>query len=76
MVAKVALVARRHLAEARRLAPTVSRRALPALLLATLADGYLKRLKLAGFDPFDERVQTAPVGRFARLAFNGYRGRY
>ena len=76
VVCEIAKEARGYLSEARRLAPTVPRRALPALLPATLADEYLKRLSLAGFDPFDERVQAAPVGRLVRLAFNAYRGRY
>jgi phytoene synthase len=76
VVSAVAETARRHLAEARRLAPAVSRRGLPALLPATLADGYLGRLSRAGFDPFDEAVQAAPAGRLVRLAFNAYRGRY
>ena len=76
VVSELARAARRHLAEARRLAPAVPRRALPALLPATLADGYLKRLSRTGFDPFDEAVQAAPAGRLVRLAFNAYRGRY
>ena len=76
VVSKVAETARGHLAEARRPAPGVPRRALAALLPATLAEGYLKTLGRAGFDPFDERVQAAPVGRVVRLAFNAYRGRY
>ena len=76
VVSNIAEVARRHLAEARRLAPDVPRRILPALLPATLADGYLKRLDRAGYDPFDAAVQSAPVGRLVRLSFNAYRGRY
>lgn len=76
VVSEIAETARRHLAAARRLAPDVPRRALPALLPATLADGYLKRLSRARFDPFDEGVQSAPVGRLVRLGFNAYRGRY
>ena len=76
VVCEIAQEARRYLSEARRLAPAVPRRALPALLPATLADGYLKRLSRAGFDPFDERVQAAPVGLLVRLAFNACRGRY
>ena len=76
VVSAIAEEALRHLAEARRLAPDVPRRALPALLPAILADEYLKRLSRAGFDPFDERVQAAPVGGLVRLAFNAYRGRY
>jgi len=76
VVCEIAQEARRYLSEARRLAPAVPRGALPALLPATLADGYLKRLSRGGFDPFDERVQAAPVGLLVRLAFNAYRGRY
>ncbi len=76
VVYEVAQEALRCLAEARHLAPVVPRRALPALLPATLADGYLKRLGRAGYNPFDERVQVAPLGRLVQLAFNAYRGRY
>jgi NADH dehydrogenase [ubiquinone] 1 alpha subcomplex assembly factor 6 len=76
VVCEIAQEARRYLAEARRLASTVPRQALPALLPATLADGYLKRLSRARFDPFDGRVNAAPVGLLVRLAFNAYRGFY
>jgi NADH dehydrogenase [ubiquinone] 1 alpha subcomplex assembly factor 6 len=76
VVSEVAQEALRFLAEARHLAPVVPRRALPALLPATLADGYLKRLGRAGYNPFDEGAQVVPVGRLVQLAFNAYRGRY
>ena len=76
VVAAVAAEARRHLEAARHHRPTISRRALPALLPGVLADGYLKTLERAGFDPFHERVQRAGPGRVARLWVNALRGWY
>ncbi len=74
VIAEIAETARRHLDAARR--QRVSRQALPALLPAALADGYLHRLKKAGFDPFHRRVQNAGAGRLVRLFFRALRGRY
>ena len=68
--------AREHLAEARRLRGEVPRSALPALLLARLADGYLARLERAAFDPFDPRVQLELPNRALRLWWSAWRGIY
>jgi hypothetical protein len=54
----------------------VAARALPALLPATLAEGYLRRLRKCGFDPFAPRVQTANPLRHLRIGYNALRGRY
>jgi NADH dehydrogenase [ubiquinone] 1 alpha subcomplex assembly factor 6 len=53
--------AREHLSAARRHRRTVPRRALAALLPATLLDTYLRRLARAGFDPLAS-VRTRPAG--------------
>jgi NADH dehydrogenase [ubiquinone] 1 alpha subcomplex assembly factor 6 len=68
--------AERHLAAARRPAAEVPRQALPALLIARLADLYLKRLRQAGGDPFAPQVQAPAPGRVWRLAWGNWRGRY
>ncbi len=75
-VAEVAEVARRHIEAARRHGPRVPRRALPALLPATLAEAYLGTLAKAGFDPFKRRVRAPGRGRLIRLAVTAWRGRY
>lgn len=76
VTAAVAECARGHLNAARAVRRNVSRRALPALLPATLADGYLLRLQRAAFDPFAAAVQKpGPLG-LAKLAVNAARGRY
>ncbi len=74
VVERVAEAARTHLAAARR--HGVPRRAVPALLLATLADQDLRRLERAGFNPFDPRVRQSGAGRAFRLALNASRGRF
>lgn len=65
-----------HLAAARRPAVEVPRQALPALLIARLADLYLKRLRQAGGDPFAPQAQAPAPGRVWRLAWGHWRGRY
>lgn len=76
VVAAVAAEARNRLAEARALAPPLSGAALAALLPATLADGHLRRLDARGHDPFDPRLGAPMPGRYFRLAFNAWRGRF
>ena len=51
--AEVAAAASRHLEQARELRPRVPRAALPALLPARIAQGWLTRLKRAEYDAFD-----------------------
>lgn len=75
-VARLADVAAGHLATARRVGRKLPRAALPALLPATLADGYLKRLRGNGHDPYDRRLRATGAGGMARLAFNAWRGRF
>jgi phytoene synthase len=75
-VEAVAETALAHLAAARRLRRAVPKAALPVLLLATLADGYLAGLNRCRFDPFAPGLQTRPPGRLLRLAANKIRGRY
>jgi phytoene synthase len=49
--------------------------ALPVLLPATLADGYVRALRSTAFDPFTAPSRR-PAGRLLRLAANYFRGRY
>ncbi len=76
VVSRLADCARDRLAAARRQRPDVPKQALPALLPAVLADGYLKRLAAAGFDPFQARVQGAGALSLLRLGANALRGTY
>ena len=54
----------------------VPRAALPALLVATLADAYLARLARCRFDPYAAAVQRRPNAALIRMAVNAARGRY
>jgi len=72
----LATAAQGFFADARRIGAAVARPALPALLPATLADGYLARLARAGFDPFTPRLRRPGTGRYFRLAFSAWRGRF
>lgn len=56
-----------HLREARSLRRQVPGRALPALLPATLAAMYLRRLRRAGGNPFAEGLTISPLRRQLRL---------
>ena len=56
--AEIAAAASHHLELVRGLRPAVVRAALPALLPAIVAERYLRRLKRAGYDPFDKTVTT------------------
>lgn len=69
----MALHARTHLAEARRV--RVSRAALPALLPAVLADGHIDLLERVGWDPFDQRV-TLVRSQPLRLAWANMWGKF
>ncbi|MHA1113771.1 MAG: phytoene/squalene synthase family protein [Alphaproteobacteria bacterium] len=72
----VAARARAHLAEARAVAADVPPAARPVLLPATLADGYLARLRRAGNDPrHPSFAQARPAGR-TRLLWRVARGGY
>ncbi len=75
-VEEIAALAREHLEKARALKGDIPQAALPALLLAPLADMHLRRLTKVGYDPFDARL-TLP-SRFVgiRLAMKMMTGRY
>lgn len=75
-VESLAGIAAGHLAAARRLRSEVPRGAVPALLPATLADGCLKLLRRAGYDPFDPRVGASLPSRSWRLLAATVTGRY
>ncbi len=76
VVRTVSEVAQEHLHAAREARRSLPKRALPAVLVATLADGYLRRLRAAGYDPFDARVQRRGAGMLLSVATNHVRGRY
>jgi NADH dehydrogenase [ubiquinone] 1 alpha subcomplex assembly factor 6 len=71
----VADEARRLLREGRASARRLPRRALPALMPATLAAMHLRRLEAADYDVFAARVQEAPPARLWRLLLVQLRGR-
>ena len=75
VVAEIADLAKAHLAKAREMRGQVDPRALPALLPAVLADGYLRALSRRKFDVFDPRhgLQRPAV---ARLIWRGMIKRY
>jgi NADH dehydrogenase [ubiquinone] 1 alpha subcomplex assembly factor 6 len=75
-VEALATVARDELAAARAVRAEVPRAALPALLVAKLADGHLKRLARAGYNVFDPKIAQRAGLMSARLAFAAARGRY
>lgn len=74
-VRQVADAARRHLA-ARAARPAVSRRAVPALLPATLAELYLDRLARIGHDVLGRSAEIGAPRRQLRLMHAAWRGRY
>lgn len=76
VVAEISGKAWEHLRSARGYRSEVTRRALPALLPATLAGGYLRRLAKCGFNPFDARVQSAGPSRLLAMAYSRVRGSY
>lgn len=69
VVAGVAAEARRHLRLARRLRIGIPRMALPALLPATLLDGYLSRMARQKYDVYSPRIDLPPLARQLRLAW-------
>ncbi|MGH6988932.1 MAG: phytoene/squalene synthase family protein [Stellaceae bacterium] len=73
---RIADRARHHLAVARQVRPRIAPNALPALLPAVLAEGDLKRLDHAGFDPFAPGFVRADPWRSWRLTMAALRGRY
>lgn len=73
---EVAAMARHHLDIARLRRTNIPKTAVPALLTATLADVYLKRMRVVNYDPLDARVQLPAPGRLIRLLWNRMRNRY
>jgi NADH dehydrogenase [ubiquinone] 1 alpha subcomplex assembly factor 6 len=69
VAAGVAAEARRHLRLARRLRVGIPKVALPALLPATLLDGYLARLARQKYDVFSPKIDLPPLARQLRLAW-------
>ncbi len=76
VVGTIADIAGDYLSAARRWRREVPAKALPAVLPATLAEGYLRQLRKCGYDPFDARVQTGSPLRHLRIGYNRLRGRY
>ncbi|MDF3075933.1 MAG: squalene/phytoene synthase family protein, partial [Alphaproteobacteria bacterium] len=69
VVAGIAAEARRHLRLARRLRVGIPKVALPALLPATLLDGYIARLARQKYDVFSPKIDLPPLARQLRLAW-------
>lgn len=69
VIAGIAAEARRHLRLARRLRIGIPRLALPALLPATLLDGYLSRLARQKYDVYSPKIDLPPLARQLRLAW-------
>lgn len=69
IVAGLAGEARQYLRQARSQRGGLPRAALPALLPASLADGYLARLAKFRYDVFDPRLDLPPLSRQLRLAW-------
>lgn len=75
IVADVATEARQELQRARRLYGRPGRGRVAAFLPAVLAEGYLKRLRTVGHDPFHPRV-ALPRRRPVALLLHALTGRY
>jgi NADH dehydrogenase [ubiquinone] 1 alpha subcomplex assembly factor 6 len=75
-VAEIAAAAEAHLRSARRFRPRPSGAALPALLPAVIAERSLRRLRRAGYDPFDPAVQSRDALQSWRLAAAVLRRRF
>ncbi len=76
VVSTVAATATRHLEKAANLRRNVDRSALPVLLPAVLARGYLRRLARAWHDPFSASERSAGPMQVAGLMWAAFRGRY
>lgn len=75
-VAALAELARAHLANARRIERHVPRAAVPALLLATLAERDLATLARAGHDPYARTLDRGGVARRLWATQRALRGRF
>lgn len=73
---QIVSVARDLVRQAREKRRVVSRRALPVLLPAVIADRYVAQLERAGWDPFAPTVQRESPFRVLAPAMGRLRGRY
>ena len=73
---KIAGEAAACLAAARARRPSVPKAALSMLMTARLADGHLRRLTRAGYDPFHPLVSRRSPRQSWGLAWAALRGRY
>jgi phytoene synthase len=72
-IAEVARMARTHMEKARALRRDVPRAALPALLLAPLADAYLRRLARANHDPHAASIEmSGPIRQWHLLRYAAF----
>lgn len=76
IVRAIAEKASECLATARALRAEIDPAALPALLPAQIADGYLKRLARVGHDPFDPRLARPAPRRHVNLTVAAWQRRY
>jgi NADH dehydrogenase [ubiquinone] 1 alpha subcomplex assembly factor 6 len=74
VVTEVASLASRHLRMAREGRKHIPRAAVPALLTATLADGYLRELRNADFDPFKGDLRAAHIRTKFQIMARGLMG--
>ncbi len=75
-VAEIAAAAEVHLRTARRQCDAVPRAALPALLPAVIAGRTLRRLRRAGYDPFERTFGRSDPLQSWRLTAAALRGRF
>jgi NADH dehydrogenase [ubiquinone] 1 alpha subcomplex assembly factor 6 len=76
VVSSVAATATRHLEMAATFRRDVDRSALPVVLPAVLARGYLRRLARADYDPFSASDRNAGPMQVGGLMWAAFRGRY
>jgi phytoene synthase len=76
VIEEIAARATDRLQAVRRLRKELPRAAAPLLLFAPLAEGHLKHLRRAGFNPFDPMVQAERPGTIWRLAWAFWLRRY
>lgn len=76
VIAELVRHARAHLVEARRRRRVIAPAARNALLHLALADVNLRRMEVAGFDPFAQRIEISPPMRQMRLLWAASFNRY
>lgn len=76
VVRQVIDAAEDHLRQARHYRQSIPRAALPVMLIATLADHYLTRLRQSGNNPFGLSVRGRSRRAMIRLAVNAAIGRF